>query len=997
MPPSYKFCNVFGHSVKGCKHNPNSQASTMAWRKKDTVTPATTVLEVVHPEGNQILKADGSNVSLIQSLEDNVTGNQIFIGAQHLVSDSDISGDSIKPDSPTVIIQGAYSDLNVNAEENPKLTDHPGSSADFILELNGRIWFLWRNGLDFSLCNETYQSITVKDRFKNVSFIITAIYVSNNSITRRQLWQELRHLDSNFSDIPWLLGGDFNDLQLHDHPYFGPTFSWRNKQSENYIARKLDRVLTNPIWFESFPHSSVEFLALGPSDHSQGNPMKSLFLKLKRLKVSLKQLNKDYFSDITARRELNSLQEVEAMFLKQKAKLHWLKEGDKCTKFFHSIIATKNKRQTIRVLVNNRGEKLESFDDTSLEILEYFKTLLGSKDPNVIEYPHTLLKDLIQPIPSFEESETLIKEVTSDEIREVIFSQGNEKAPSPDGFTALFFKKAWPVVGNDFIKAIKYFFQESYIYPAFNATVIALIPKKPNPSKVSDFRPISCCSEIVKGYGRKNISPRCALKIDLQKAFDSINWDFIQAVLKALDLPPLVIAWIVSCYTDAIYSISLNGRLVGYFKGAKGIRQGDPLSPTLFILVMNVHSNILNNAAIRWIFAFHPKCKKIRLTHLSFADDLLIFCKGNLEFIMGVITVLDCFYEYSGLKLNVSKCKIFTAGISAYNLDSIINYSGFKHGRLPVRYLGVLLVTRKLTDKDCQALLQNIKSRLHQWSTKKMSYAGSLYYLSPLSRRLNNYALDFSGKARTFLHLVQGKLLAGEGSLWVAWIHNYIIKQQDFFTMDEYPSATWSFRRMQKLRSVAQSLLITTTKSTKEIWEVIRHKDTKVHWHKLIWYPLHVPKYNIISWMVILNCLSTRDRLQRFRLVTSDLCIFCSDTKKTRDHLFTEHSKTTFIWRSILQLSDLNTHFSTWNNLLDWAIASWKGKSWISSILKLSWCSFNYTIWEERNRRIFRGSCRTEEGIVNAIKDIVGSILSNRDINRRDSRNLALCTHWGID
>ncbi|XP_039028840.1 uncharacterized protein LOC120162837 [Hibiscus syriacus] len=211
---------------------------------------------------------------------------------------------------------------------------------------------------------------------------------------------------------------------------------------------------------------------------------------------------------------------------------------------------------------------------------------------------------------------------------------------------------------------------------------------------------------------------------------------------------------------------------------------------------MNVLSNILNNAATRGIFSFHPKCHKIGLTHLSIADDLLIFCKGNHESVMGVITALDCFYEYSGLKLNASKCEIFTAGISAHNLDSINNYSGFKHGRLPVRYLGVPLVTRKLTDKDCRALLDNIKSRLHQWSRKKMSYAGSLSYLRPLSRRLNNYVPDFSGKARTLLQLVHGKVLAGEGSLWVEWIHNYIIKQQDFWTMDEYPNASWCFRRM---------------------------------------------------------------------------------------------------------------------------------------------------------------------------------------------------------
>ncbi|XP_039050459.1 uncharacterized protein LOC120191605 [Hibiscus syriacus] len=129
--------------------------------------------------------------------------------------------------------------------------------------------------------------------------------------------------------------------------------------------------------------------------------------------------------------------------------------------------------------------------------------------------------------------------------------------------------------------------------------------------------------EIVKGYGRKIISPR--------------------------------------------YSIDFNGSLIGYFKGAKGIRQGDPLSPILFVLS-----------------------------------------------VMGVITVLDNFYELSGLKLNAGKCEIFITGLSFQSLDTIIISSGFKHGRLPIRYLGVPLVSKKLSDKDCQALLDNIKNRLHQ-------------------------------------------------------------------------------------------------------------------------------------------------------------------------------------------------------------------------------------------------------------------------------------------
>ncbi|XP_039051574.1 uncharacterized protein LOC120193006 [Hibiscus syriacus] len=82
--------------------------------------------------------------------------------------------------------------------------------------------------------------------------------------------------------------------------------------------------------------------------------------------------------------------------------------------------------------------------------------------------------------------------------------------------------------------------------------------------------------EIVKGYGRKNISPRCALKIDLQKAFDSIHWGFIPIILKALELPWKLIDWIFVCYSNASYSIAFNGSLVSCFKGAKGLRQGDP-------------------------------------------------------------------------------------------------------------------------------------------------------------------------------------------------------------------------------------------------------------------------------------------------------------------------------------------------------------------------------------------------------------------------------------
>ena len=111
-----------------------------------------------------------------------------------------------------------------------------------------------------------------------------------------------------------------------------------------------------------------------------------------------------------------------------------------------------------------------------------------------------------------------------------------------------------------------------------------------------------------------------------------------------MKFPSRFIEWIKGCITTPMYFISLNGGLVGYFKGARGIRQRDLLSPYIFVLTMNVLSRLLDAAAIHGVFKFHLKCKRIKLTHLCFADDLLIFFKGTLDSILGIQKVLNLFY-----------------------------------------------------------------------------------------------------------------------------------------------------------------------------------------------------------------------------------------------------------------------------------------------------------------------------------------------------------------
>ncbi|KAE8695158.1 hypothetical protein F3Y22_tig00110733pilonHSYRG00247 [Hibiscus syriacus] len=168
------------------------------------------------------------------------------------------------------------------------------------------------------------------------------------------------------------------------------------------------------------------------------------------------------------------------MFLKQKVKVQWLKEGDKCTKFFHSTVALKNKRETIRLLIDDQGNILENFDDMSSAVIKFFTNLRGTSDPLVKIPDPNLLKILQSSLPA-NLAANLSKDITKDEIKEGFFSQGNDRAPGPNGYSPLSFKKSWAIIEDDITTAIKQFFQYSFLLLAFNATTIALIPKIPNP------------------------------------------------------------------------------------------------------------------------------------------------------------------------------------------------------------------------------------------------------------------------------------------------------------------------------------------------------------------------------------------------------------------------------------------------------------------------------------------------------------------------------------
>ncbi|KAK3184843.1 hypothetical protein Dsin_032129 [Dipteronia sinensis] len=311
-------------------------------------------------------------------------------------------------------------------------------------------------------------------------------------------------------------------------------------------------------------------------------------------------------------------------------------------------------------LFKNDIKHLEELSEN--DILKNCLTMINLSRP--VSYGiGTTLSNIIDKVISNGQADFMGRDVTDDEIREVCFSLHPNKAPGLDGFNAHFFNITWDIVGEDVISVVQEFFMSGLLLKELNATILALVPKVPNPSKMKDFRPISCCNTLYKIIA-KIIANR--IKPCLPNIISPSQSAFVAG----------------RCIGDNILLVQELMR--NYHKDASCPREafakGIPCPPYLFVIAMEVLSKILvKRIEDSPSFKFHWRCDKIKLSHLCFADDLIMLCHGSLSSARVVKAALDEFSLLSGLHANHAKSNIFTSGVSHTINQQLINHFGYTH------------------------------------------------------------------------------------------------------------------------------------------------------------------------------------------------------------------------------------------------------------------------------------------------------------------------------
>ncbi|CAH9059413.1 unnamed protein product [Cuscuta epithymum] len=757
-----------------------------------------------------------------------------------------------------------------------------------------------------------------------------------------------------------------------------------------------------------------------------GGGMRGLMYKLKCLKNDLKSWNKETFGNIFEdiqrceaqvqkaeenfrdfptddnreqwnqhRACLISKLNLERKYWKQKAHVNWLKEGDANTKYFHSYVKIRHRKQTISSIHDESGRVVSSLPEIGKAASDFYSKLYSVS-------PSTVSHDILHFIPSLvtdEDNHKLMELPQEEEVKKAVWNLNPKGAPGPDGFNGKFFKKCWHIVGSDLLKAVQEFFLGISIPKALSSSLIVLIPKVPNPFSFGDFRPI-CLSNFVSKVCTKVLADRLSLilpkiispeqigfmknkdmvdhiliaqemvhslnkkvrgsnvmvKLDMAKAFDKLSWKFIADILNRFGFSPKFIHVIMNNLQSTFLSILVNGVPHGFFQPKRGVKQGDPLSPFLFILASEAFSR-----GIKWHME-HGSIKQYwmgsfgySISHLGFADDLLIFLNGEARSLVNFNKFLNSYQRASGQTINLQKSS-FLCGRKA-RAGLISHILGMQEADLPIKYLGVPLHKGINRVSYCMDLIHKFDQKLSTWKQNNLSMAGRLILVKHVLNTIPLHILAADKLPKKVVSIIDKKMACffwGSSNEkkkyhWISWsklcypteeggigIRHLSDIEKAFslklwwkwkvsdslwanFMRARYPrglnmvpkvsdSPIW--RRICSVDGLATSICGENNDGTifwepnvngiftlKSAYEEIRGELPTSFSAKHLWHSNLPLKIRLFQWRLLNGILPVTDNMGRFQaLLNPSICPLCRSQSDSVDHVFFGCSKTRPVW-----------------------------------------------------------------------------------------------------
>ena len=243
----------------------------------------------------------------------------------------------------------------------------------------------------------------------------------------------------------------------------------------------------------------------------------------------------------------------------------------------------------------------------------------------------------------------------------------------------------------------------------------------------------------------KEGTPVLLCKLDIEKAYNHVNWDFLIYLLQRCGFPRKWCDWIWFCISMVQFSVLINGSPQGFFASSRGLRQGDPLSPLLFVLIMETLSRLMDRAFGRgYLLGFEVgsgETNPIVVSHLLFADDTLIFCPADTLQMEHLRAVFTWFEVVSGLKVNLGKSEMVPVGVVP-NLEELVEILGFRPRSLPMTYLGLPLGAKFNLKIIWNIVLEKMEKRLGGWRRLYLSKGGKLTLLKSTLSNIPTYFLS---------------------------------------------------------------------------------------------------------------------------------------------------------------------------------------------------------------------------------------------------------------